>query len=350
MKSKLFAIFTLSVFVLNMAGSALADTKAQRAKKAANSAAIVAMLPASDGVVVLDIKAFLGSALPQMLSGNQAMLAEVTKAVEEAKTKTGIDVRQFETLAAGVSATKVREKEYDLDTVLIARGQVSSAMILAAAKLAANGKYREEKVGEKTIYIFDAREVAAQNTPQATSTGIHTKLLKAFSKEMAAYAVDANTLAFGSVEKVKATAAGSTKVDKELTDLLNKTTAPVANFAARVPEGMSAFLPLDNDELGKNIDSIKLMYGSMNVNSAGTSLSATARTLQAEQAVGLKETLDGLQMLGKMFLGNAKGADKAVYARLIDNVKFSNKGNEVSMDLAIEQKDVDFLVGLLAKK
>jgi len=179
---------------------------------------------------------------------------------------------------------------------------------------------------------------------------MHSKILNAFSKEMAAYAVDANTLAFGSVAKVKATAEGTTKVDKELTDLLSKAAAPVATFAARVPEGMSAFLPLDNDELGKNIDSIKLMYGSMSVNGTATNLSATARTLQADQAVSLKETLDGLQMLGKMFLGSAKGADKQVYARLIENVKFTNKGNEVSMDLAIAQTDVDFLVGLLAKK
>lgn len=349
MKSKLLAILTLSVLVFNMAGSALADTNS---KKAVNSSAIVAMLPASDGVVVFDVKSFLGSALPQMLSGNQPMLAEVTKAIDEVKGKTGIDVRQFETLAAGVSATKIKDKEYDLESVLIARGQVSSGAILAAAKLAANGKYREEKVGEKTIFVFEAREVVAQNAPQGTSqtAGMVTKAVKAFSKEMAAYAVDANTLAFGSVEKVKATATGTSKVDKELTGLLSKAPAPVATFAARVPEGMSAFLPLDNDELGKNIDSIKLMYGSMSVNGTGTTLSASARTLQADQAVSLKDTLDGLQMLGKMFLGNAKGADKEVYARLIENVKFASKGNEVSMDLAIAQTDIDFLIGLLAKK
>ena len=348
MKSKLLAILSLSVLVFNMAGSALADTKS---KKAVNSSAIVAMLPASDGVVVFDVKGFLGSALPQMLSGNQPMLAEVTKAIDEVKGKTGIDVRQFETLAAGVSATKVKDKEYDLESVLIARGQVSSGAILAAAKLAANGKYREEKVGEKTIFVFEPREVVAQNAPQGTSqtAGMVTRAVKAFSKEMAAYAVDANTLAFGSVEKVKATATGISKVDKELTSLLSKAPA-VATFAARVPEGMSAFLPLDNDELGKNIDSIKLMYGSMSVNGAGTTLSATARTLQAEQAVSLKDTLDVLQSFGKMALGNANGADKQVYARLIENVKFSNKGNEVSMDLAIAQTDVDFLIGLLAKK
>jgi hypothetical protein len=83
MKSKLFAIFTLSVLVLNTAGWAMADTKA---KKVADSAAIVAMLPASDGVVVFDIKTFLGSALPQMLSGNQAMPASVSASASASAT------------------------------------------------------------------------------------------------------------------------------------------------------------------------------------------------------------------------------------------------------------------------
>lgn len=349
MRSKLFAIFTLSVLVLNMAGSALADTKA---KKAADTAAIVAMLPVSDGVVVFDIKRFLDSALPQMLSGNQPMLAEVTKAIDEAKEKTGIDVRQFETLAAGATATKIRPKEYDLDSVLIARGQISSGAVLAAAKLAAKGKYREEKIGERTVYIFEARDVAAVHAPQGNSRtgGMIKKALGALTKEWAVVALDANTVAFGDVAKVKETAAGTSNVDRELTGLLDRTTSPVATFAARIPEGMSAFLPLDNDELGKNIDSIKMLYGSMQVTAAGTNLNATARTLQAEQALSLKETLDGLQMLGKMFLGSSKRADQQVYARLIENVKFSNKGNEVSMSLAIAQTDVDFLIGLLAKK
>lgn len=349
MKSKFFAFFTLSVLVLNMAGSAVADTKK---RKALDTGAIVALLPASEGVVVLDVKRFLGSALPQMLSGNQSMLAEVNKAIDDAKSKTGIDVRQFEVVAAGITATKIAEKKYDMDAVVIARGAVNSGAILAAAKLTANGKYREEKIGDKTVYIFEAKQIATQNAPQTTGKTADAidKALDKLSKEMAAVALDGGTIAFGHVEKVKETAAGTSKVDAEITGLLKKTATPVANFAARVPAGMSAFLPLDNDELGKNIDSIKFLYGSMDVNGTSTTLNATAKTLQAEQAVSLKDTLEGLQMLGKVFLGGAKGADKQVYARLVDNVKFAAKGNEVSMDLAIAQTDIDFLVGLLQKK
>jgi len=348
MKRKLLAILTLSVFVLNAAAFPIADT---RPRNVVTTAEIVSLLPASDGVAVIDVKRFLSTALPQMLSGNQQMLAEVTKGLEDAKAKTGIDFRQFDLVAAGITATKVKEKEYDFDSVIIARGKISSGALIAAAKLAANGKYREEKVGEKTVYIFEPKQIADQHLPQ--SSGKVAELIKKavgrFSKETAVTAIDATTLAFGSPARVKETIAGTSKVGADVSSLLNKTTSSVMTFAAKVPDGMSAFLPLENDELGKNIDSIKYLYGSMDVVGTTTTLQATARTLHADQAASLKDTLDGLQMLGKAFLGNAKGADKQVYARLIENVKFASKGNEVSMDLAIAQPDIDFLVGLLKK-
>ena len=58
-------------------------------------------------------------------------------------------------------------------------------------------------------------------------------------------------------------------------------------------------------------------------------VNATARTAQAADATGLKDTLEGLQMIGKALLGNAKGADKQLYARLLDTVKFTARGSEV---------------------
>ena len=85
----------------------------------------------------------------------------------------------------------------------------------------------------------------------------------------------------------------------------------------------------------------------MDVGVTGASLNLTARTLQNAQAQGLLETLEGLQMLGKAFLGGSKGPDKQVYARLIENAKFTAKGNEVMLDLQVPQSDIDILVGYL---
>lgn len=348
MKSKLFAFFALSILLLNSAVVAVSDVKS---RNAVDAAGIVALLPASDAVVVVDTNRFLNSALPQILSGNQAMFAEVTKAIDDAKARTGIDFRQFDYVAAGITATNVAPKKYEFDTVLVARGKVNTGALIAAAKLAANGKYREEKIGERTVSVFEPTEVIQQNLPQgqAKKVGLISKIFGG-KREIAATALDGNTLVFGSVEKVRLALSGKSRVSPDILGLLSKTTAPVASFAAKVPGGMRAYLPLDNDELGKQVDSIQYLYGSMDVNGSGTVLNATARTAQAAHATGLKDTLEGLQMLGKAFLGGASGADKQVYARLVDNVKFTARANEVTMDLSIAQADINFLIGLLAKK
>ena len=348
MKSKLFAFFALSILLLNSAVFAAVDVKSRRV---VDTAGIVALLPASDAVVVVDVNRFLNSALPQMLSGQPAMLADVTKAIDDARTRTGIDFRQFEYVAAGVTARNVAPKKYDFDTVIVARGQVNTGALIAAAKLAANGKYREERIGERTVSIFEPAQVAQQNTPQgqAKKASLISKVFGG-KREIAATSLDGTTLIFGSVDKVRLALSGTSRVSPDISGLLSKTTAPVMSFAGKVPGGMSSFLPLQNDELGRQVDSIQYLYGTMDVNGTGTLINATARTAQATAATGLKDSLEGLQMLGKAFLGGASGADKQVYARLVENVRFTARGNEVSMELAIAQADVNFLVGLLAKK
>ena len=348
MKTKLFTFFTFSILALNSAVIALADVKT---RSVADTSGMVAMLPDSDAVAVIDIKRFLSSALPQILSANPSMLGEVNKFLDEAKAKSGIDFRQFEHVAAGVTVIKTGEKDFDFDAVVIARGQINAGALLAAAKIAANGKYREEKAGERTVFIFEPAQAAQQNLPagQAKTAGSVSKALGG-KKELAATAIDGGTIIFGSVDRVKLALAGTSRLSPEISGLLNKTAAPVMSFAGRLPGGMGTFLPLQNDELGKQVESIKYLYGSMDVTAAGTAINATARTAQPEAATGLKDSLEGLQMLGKALLGGAKGDDKQVYARLVENVKFSARGNDVSMDLTVAQPDVNFLIGLLATK
>ena len=137
------------------------------------------------------------------------------------------------------------------------------------------------------------------------------------------------------------------KVLEIIVSLLDGAPGAVTSFATRVPAGMKSFIPMDNDELGKNIDSIQYVYGNADVAGDLATVHMTARTLQNAQAKSLHETLQGLQMLGKAFLGGAKGADKQVYARMIGNAKFTQRANEVVLDLQVPQSDIDILVGSL---
>ena len=328
MKYRVFAVLVLSVLVLNT----FADTRAKKS----NGSELVSLLPASDGVAILDARRFFNDALAKLLSSNQPMLAKVTGEIEKFQARSGVDIRQFDSIAIGSNFRKVAEKNYDFDPVFVARGSSSSASIIAAAKQKADGKVREERVGDRVMYVFDEKVNALY-----PSQGI------VVAHEVAIAALDSVTVALGDSARVRQTVEGRTKVSPDITGLLNRVPGAVTSFAAKVPAGMKAFIPLDNDELGKNIDAIQYVYGNADVAGELATVHMTARTLQNAQAKSLHETLEGLQMLGKAFLGNAKGADKQAYARMISNVKFSVRANEVILDLQVPQSDIDILVGKL---
>lgn len=333
MKYRIFAVIALIVTIFNLGGSTLADSKTT--KRAASE--LVSLLPASDGVITIDVRRFFDEAMPRLLASNQPILAEITAHMAKFQEKTGIDVRKFDYIAAGVNLRKASENKIDGDTVIVARGQMSSASLIGAAKLASNGKYTEERVGDRLVYVFSD-----------TTIGGSARANK-FPGDVAVTVIDPTTIAFGTPVRVRQTLEGRTKVGIDLTTLLERAPTAVISFAAKMPAGMKTFIPLSNDELGRNIDAIQYAYGNADVAVGGASLHITARTLQNAQAKSLHETLEGLQMIGKAFLGGAKAADKQVFARTIENAKFAVRGNEVMFDLLVPQSDIDILVGSLKK-
>lgn len=343
MKHKLFALFAVCLLSLNLVGSVFADTKSKKTKKQTN--ALVAMLPASDGVVTVDIKRLLNNALPQILSGKQELLGDMTEAILKVKQTTGIDIRQFDQFAAGFVVKSTTQDDYE--PVAIVRGQYNAGSLLSVVKIASNGKYKTETIAGKTVYVFSAKEAAEQNKPKTQNSkvsGMIDKIVAGLSKEIAVTSLDDKTLAFGTTARVRQTLETKTPVGTEISSLINRNPDTVMSFAGKTPNGMSALLPLDNDELGKSIDSIRYMYGSMNVVGENTTVQLMAKTTEPKQAQDLLETLEGLQMIGKAFLGSARGADKEVYARMIENAVFKRTNDEVTLTLSVPQSDINVVM------
>ena len=342
MKNRIFALSCMCVLVLNMAASAVS---VDATKSAQHPGHLVSLLPAVDGVVAIDAKRFFSAALPKLLAANPAMLGKVTTEIDKMKSDTGVDVRQFDQIVAGFTLTKkATAKDYDVEPIIIARGQTSSAAIINSAKSAPKAKFREEKVGDKTIYLFSSNAVSDQAKAAVAANAPGRKV----GEDIAVTVLDANTIAFGDLALVKKTiSAQKGTPSAELTSMLAKNEASVVSFAGKAPGGMSSFLPMDNDELGNAIESIRFVYGGMDMPGDSVALNVTARTLQEANAKSLVETLEGLQIIGKAFLGGSKGADKQVYARLIDGAKFSAAGNEVNFTLLVPQSDIDVLVSTL---
>lgn len=346
MKTRFFAFFTVSMLLINLAGLAVADTRGHGLRKS-QSDELIALLPASDGVATIDSRRFLTDAMPKILVSNQPILAAITAHLDEMQSKTGIDFRKFDSVAVGVAMTKISDKNYVFDPVAIARGDIKAGALIAIAKLASNGTYREEKVGERIIYVFSVKEVMQKTAAKTGKSKIESmieKSLNGLTHEIAVTSLDANTLAFGSLARVRETIEARTHVSPDISALLLQKETSVLDFAMRTPDGMSKLLPLDNDELGANIDAIRFVSGSVGVAAAGTSLQMIAKTVKPEQAKGLMDTLEGLQVVSKAILGNSKNANQKIYARLIENAKFSRTGSAVTLDLLVPQADIDVLV------
>ncbi len=346
MKHKFFALAIIATVLLNGINTVFADAKTNR--KAVPTNQLAALLPASDGVLTVDIKRLLSETVPQILSGKPDTLAVINGKIDEISQKTGLDLRQFEQVAVGVSFKQISAQEIDLEPIVLARGKYNAGALIALAKLASNGKYREEKIGSRSVYVFTPKEIVEQNKPQTKNSQIDDvigRIIDSLSREVAVTSFDANTLAFGSLARVRETFETKAKVGADVLSPINRKPNAVMSFSAKLPNNLSNYLKLDNDEFGDTLNTIRQVSGSLETVNGSTIVSAIAKTSKAEEAQNLQEMLQGLQMLGKTLLGSSKGADKQVYARMIDSAKIAREGTEVVFDLQVPQNDINILLG-----
>lgn len=344
MKSRILILFIIAAFVF----SAIAFVFSGKTS-AKNTNELAALLPASDIVVTMDAQKTFNTAVPQVLSANQEMLDKINAHIDGVKTKLGIDARQFEQIAVGAKTRQISPQQTEVEPFILARGTFNAAQLITIAKLASKGKYTEEKIGSRTVYVFKINELSAQNKAQTNNSffgKMMDKMLKSLSNEIAVTAFDNNTLAFGTAARVReAFATNKSHVSAEVLGLANKNPNAVINFGGKMPKGMGALLPLDNDELGKNIDSINQFSGSLDVADGKANFFVMAKTLKEDDAQSIFDLIEVMKSFGKMAFSGNKNADKQVYARMIENANVTRNGTEVSLDLQVPQNDIDVLIG-----
>lgn len=346
MKFRFPVLFAFIVF-----GSIAAVFGQSNSDATAAGLALAKTLPTSDAVAVLDTKRLFADALPQILSDSPKMLGEILGHADEIKKLTGIDIRQFDRVAVGATIKTTGPKNVDLSPVVLAQGKYTPESLLAGVKLASGGDYHEASAGGKTIYVFTQKDGQAltDNLPKVSNSwiaGMIDRVVKGItSQEIAVGAVNADTIAFGPLPRVKAMLESGPRVTivPALTPGLQH--GGVASFGATLPAGMSAILGYDNDELGKSINTIRYLSGWLDQGDGSTVVRVTAKTTKPQQAEDLKLMLEDLQAIGKALIGGSKGADKQVYARMIGNAKFTRTANELNLDLQIPQADINILIG-----
>lgn len=336
MKRKLF---NFALILVAISSGLLIEGQAQTRNRNAAPAtsSLMSSLPESDAVAHIKVKQLLNEAMPRIFANNPTKLSEVNASIDKFKERTGLDPRMFQQIALGVRFTYPTDGVTRAQTVALANGSFSSAAMVAAGRVASNGKYREEKYLDKTIYIFTLEE--------------NIKLLGVFEvriSELAAAPLDTNTLALGDPAAVRA-AIDASRLRKianaELIALASRDPNAIIGFGANTSEQLVGNLDIGNAPIAADLKTLRQVYGSVGTTATDLQLFLAARAVNANAAKSLGDTLEGLKQFGALLVGRLSGAKGVLAKSALSNMSIVADANELQIRTSVAQAEVGPLLG-----
>ena len=322
----------------NRTGATAAAAPTQPSQSAAAQSAILASLPASDAVLVVDTRRLLTEGLPRAFNNNAAELARVNAEIDEFKQKYGLNARDFERVAVGTSFGQTASGATTLDAVAVMQGRFDTGALVGAARAAAGGKYRQEQRGGKTIHVFD---LSAQ--PRVKLFGLFNLRLT----ELAVAPLDANTLALGKLSRVRAAidaAAGRGRLSNEIASLATRTPGAMIGVGGNVPASATRGLDLMSAEISSSVASIRQFYGSVATTQSGFRMQTVLRTETAGAARTLGDTIAGLKQFAPFVISRMPEPRAGLLRGVVEATNVTAEGSEVRIDLALAQDAMAALI------
>ncbi|MDQ5845290.1 MAG: hypothetical protein M3539_08345 [Acidobacteriota bacterium] len=330
---KLF-VGTLAIIVLL---SALAISQTRRNRSTVSEVpTLLSSLPPSDAVALIKVNRVLDEVLPKLLAENPAKVAEVNDELAKFQAQTGLDPRSFDQIALGLQYTYPSEGVTKIRTVAIASGTFNSGAIVAAGRLAANGKYLEQTYQSQTIYIFTLNR-------QARLLGLWDVKLQ----DLAVTSLGGNMLALGDLEAVKGVIdANKTRkhANPELVALASRDPNAIVGFGGNISEALLGNLRISNDGFARELTAVRKVYGSLGMTSSDLELMLAARTVDTYSAKNLGDTVEGLKQFGGLFINRLSATKSALARTALNNLKITTVGNELQIRTAVAQSQVTPLI------
>lgn len=330
MKNKVLRLFVVAM-ILSFGVSAVAIAQ-KPASSLRPAGSLLSSLPPSDAVALVNVARVLDEAMPKLLADNPAKLAEVTNELERFKTQTGLDARSFEQIALGFTYKYPRQGVTKISTVALARGTFNAGAMVAAGRLAANGKYVEQKYQWKTIYIFSFDR-------QIRLFGVWNMNLS----DLAVSALDSKTLTLGDVASVHGVI-DSVRTKKhanaDLLALASRDPNAILGFGGNISGTLLENLSLSNDTIARELTAVRQVYGTLGMTSTDLELMMAARTVDTYSAKNLGDTVEGLKQLGAFFVNRLTAAKGALAKTALNNLKTTTVGNELQIRTAVAQSQI----------
>ena len=203
--------------------------------------------------------------------------------------------------------------------------------MVAAGRLAANGKYAEQKYQGKTIYVFSLER-------QIRLFGLWDLKVG----DLAAVALDGNTLALGNLDAVRGVLDATRRkhANPELIALASRDPDAILGFGGNVSPALLQNLSLSNDTVARELTAVRQVYGTLGMTSADLELMLAARTVDTYSAKNLGDTVEGLKQFGGLFINRLAAAKGTLARSALNNLKITTVGNELQIRTAVAQSQV----------
>lgn len=244
-------------------------------------------LPASDGVVLVNVQRLLREALPRVLPPEE--IAELNLLGEGARLQTGVDLQRLESIAVGIRTQKLITSRRLPEYCFVLKGAFDSAQLLKTLRESGAGKFREEQYRGRSIYFFDLDLILG--VPPAAA-------FPPFLRGVALSILDERTLVIGGHADVQRTvdaAEGQGRINPQLVKLATSAPGALISIAALGLKTKDPTLITTNwqtsDELTQALESIDQLSASLTMKAGSFEFLLLARTGNSRQAELLKNIL-----------------------------------------------------------
>ncbi len=294
---------------------------------AAPSAAdeLLALLPESDVVAVIDVQRAFAELLPLLKNLSMGGIGKTAAEIETFAKLAGVEPKQIQAAVVGVKMTETLSRG---SGVLLLQGVEVDGTKLTDAVKAMGGELKTAEHNGKPLFTLSLKRAANGDAEQTQFALLGNK-----------------RLAIGDLPALKAVLDGSAKGNPAaLGQALKEAKATgMVRFAGNLPEALRTMLA-SQGELFEQVAAVKAIFGSFDLNADNSAtLTARLRTASANNAGQLKESLNGLVALGKAFLGGNEDPTLKLYGQLLDQVKLGVEASDVSLLLQLPKELMDKL-------
>ena len=314
-------------------GTARTSATPNASPNAATTDELMAMLPASDLIAVVDVRRAFNELLPKLAGITTGGLDKLAKSIQDFTQNTGVDPSKIRNAVLSFSMDGQQGTG-----VIIIQGIDPDAKQIEAVMKEFGSEFKTSEYKGKTVFNV----ISKLNAPSAGPLSLKTD-------EVALAALGRQKVALGDLKMVKQVIdiqAGAAKggVSAALAGALKETRASaLVRFAMNIPENLRAEAANQGD-LFKSVAAIKVILGTFDVASDfSLSLDSIIRTASQKDATELENGLKGLVGLGRDIFAGGADPKTQLFAQLLDQVKIGSKVNDVSLSINLPREILDQL-------